>query len=113
MTDKRTEKELAELKAKVAELERASQGVDFAASDRAAAEWRDQMHQASEARMSNAGAWTREDYHNFRAAVPGDTCRDLVQHGTVQSPSGAGASGTIEKVSSNPGLPSSNTGWRD
>jgi hypothetical protein len=41
--------------------------------------------------------------------------RDLVAHGTVQSPSGAGASGTVSKVSANPGgIPGSNTsGWRD
>ena len=80
-------------------------------SEREAREWADQMHQLREGRMSQFSAFSREDLRAMEAACPSDTVRDLVQHGTVQSPSGAGVSGTITRVSNNPGI--GGTGWRD
>jgi hypothetical protein len=44
-------------------------------------------------------------------AVPDHVVKDIVSRGTIPGPSGAGASGTITRVSSNPGIPGSNTGW--
>jgi hypothetical protein len=101
--------ELADLKREVAQLKRDAQPTDWAAMERAAAEWRNQMHQQSEARMSRAGNFSREDLRKFEEATPAETCRDLREHGVVQSPSGAGVSGTITSVSRNPGL---GTGWQ-
>jgi hypothetical protein len=104
--------ELANLKRELAEVRAAMRPLDPKALEREAAEWRNRMHQAAENRMSRANAFSPEDLRAMDAAVPADMCRDLVRHGTVQSPSAAGSSGMITKVSSNAGLPGSNTGWR-
>jgi hypothetical protein len=111
--------ELAELKAaqaqmaaRIAELEaKEKPPKSLAELDREAALWRDEMHQASEARMSRFSNFSREQLRAFEAATPPDTCRDLVQHGTVQSPSAAGTSGVITSVSRNPGF--GGNGWRE
>jgi hypothetical protein len=79
--------------------------------EREAAEWRDKMHQASEARMSRASAFSHDQIAAMQAAAPPDTINDLVTHGVVREPSAAGSSGLVTKVSANPGLPGS-TGWR-
>jgi hypothetical protein len=104
------DEELAALRARIEQLEKANKPLDWAALDREAALWRDQMHQASEARMARFSNFSREDLRAFEAATPTETCRDLWQHGTTPSPSGAGVSGQVTKVSRNAGLPGSNTG---
>jgi hypothetical protein len=53
-----------------------------------------------------------EDLRAMEAACSTNDLRDIVRHGTIRSPSGAGTRGQITKVSSNPGIPGSNTGWR-
>jgi hypothetical protein len=45
-------------------------------------------------------------------AVPDHVMRDIARHGTIPGPSVAGASGTVTKVSTSPGLPGTTTGWR-
>jgi hypothetical protein len=102
--------EIADLKRELSKL-KAAQPIDHKALEREAAAWRDQMHQMSEARMAQASAFSREQIAAMDAAAPPEMCRDLVQHGTVQSPSAAGTAGTITKVSSSPGVPGSNAGW--
>jgi hypothetical protein len=107
MTDK---DEIAALKARVEELEARAKPSPPRDLEREAREWADQMHQAREARMSQASAFSREDLRAFEAACSTADLRDIVQHGTIPGPSGAGASGQITKVSNSPGLPGSNTG---
>jgi hypothetical protein len=102
--------ELSELRARIAELERAKPAP--MPDEAAAAKWRNEMHQAAENRMARANAFSHEDLRAMEAATPADTCRDLWQHGRTPGPSAAGTSGMITKVSSNAGLPGSNTGWR-
>jgi hypothetical protein len=104
--------EIADLKRELAQVKAAMKPLDPAALEREARAWRNQMHQAAENRMTHASAFSAADLAAMDAAVPADMCRDLVRHGVVQGPSAAGSSGTITKVSSNAGLPGSNTGWR-
>jgi hypothetical protein len=101
--------EIAALRRELAQV-KAAQPLDRATLEREAAEWRDKMHQMSETRMSHASAFSREQLAAMEAATPRDMIHDLVRHGVVQSPSAAGSSGQVTKVSSNPGLPGSNTG---
>jgi hypothetical protein len=109
-----TDDEISDLKRELAEVKAAMKPLDPSALEREAKEWASEMHALSEARMSNAGAFTLEELRAFEAAAPRSVVQDLVAHGTIPGPSGAGTSGTITKVSSSPGLPGSNTGgWRD
>src|SRR5215469_14142759 len=96
--------EIADIRRELAQLKAAMQPLDPAALEREARAWRNQMHQAAESRMTHASAFSPEDLRAMDAAVPADMCRDLVRHGTVQSPSAAGSSGTATKVSSSPGI---------
>jgi hypothetical protein len=83
---------------------------DPTVSVRAVEEYRARIHAAAEARMSRASAFSNEDLRAMEAAAPASVVKDLVAHGTIQGPSGAGASGLITNVSVNPGLPGTNTG---
>jgi hypothetical protein len=106
--------EIAALKARVAELERANKPpLEGKAMEQAVKEHMDRLHRAAEARMSRASAFSADQIAAFDAAAPRAVVEDLRRHGTVQSPSAAGSSGLTTKVSSNAGIPGSNTGWRD
>ena len=71
------------------------------------AEWIDQMHQMRERRMSMA---TPPSVVRDWNVIPDHIVRGVVQDRHAPTgPSGAGASGQVTKVSSNPGLPGS--GW--
>ena len=76
--------------------------------------WRDQMHALAERRASSSG-FSRADLEAFEQACPTSTIRAIAcrDNRAPTGPSGqAGASGQVTKVSSNPGLPGSNTsGW--
>jgi hypothetical protein len=112
MTDK---DELAELKARVAELEAKAKPPESIDWERRIAEHRDEMHQAAERCAAN---WWRPDREQLRAmdaAVSPADCADLASHGTVQNRSVAGVSGTVSSVHPNAGLAGSHrgTGWRE
>jgi hypothetical protein len=64
-------------------------------SDREADEWRQQMHALHEARMSNAGAFSASDLRAMEAATPTAVIRDIVRHGGISEPSGAGEGGEV------------------
>jgi hypothetical protein len=107
--------ELAALKARVAqlELERASKAVSAEDNERSTAEWRDQVHKWREAR---ANSWTLppENLREMEKACSTSDIQDLVRHGRVQSPSGAGASGVVTgvRVGGGPsGVAGDGTGW--
>jgi hypothetical protein len=87
------EDELAALKARVAELERAKKPPDFATLEREAAEWRDKMHQLSEQRMSRASNFSREDLRAMEAACSTADVQDIVMRD--RAPSGPSAQGVI------------------
>jgi hypothetical protein len=104
---------VAELERELAKVKAAIKPYDSAAMQRVMARLSDENHQAAEARMSRASAFSRADLAAMDAACPADTIRDLVSHSTIPGPSTAGGGGQVSKVSSNPGIPGSNTGWRD
>jgi hypothetical protein len=108
---KENDREIEELRREVAALKAALKRPDPAALEREARAWRAEMHALAEKRAAGFGGFSREDLRAMAAACPPDTVRDLVSHGTVQRPSGDGASGQVTKVSSSPGLPGSGTGW--
>jgi hypothetical protein len=101
MTDAKKD-ELSELKARVAELERAAAPPKPYIDD-----WVPPPHPID--RVSMSPATMRE----FAEAVPTSLIRDVVRDNRApQGPSSAGASGQLTKTSSNPGIPGSNTsGW--
>jgi hypothetical protein len=77
------------------------------------AEWIDRMHQMRERRMNFASNFHPDDIRAMEAACPTSAVKDIVAHGHIPSPSGmAGASGQVTRVSSNPGIPGSGTGWQ-
>jgi hypothetical protein len=100
--------EIAELKARMAELEKAAKPVRMP-TDAEVAAFRDEMHQLRERRMSHFSAFSREDLAAMEAACSTSDIRDLVAHGTIRGPSADGVSGTVVKVSANAGL--GGTGW--
>jgi hypothetical protein len=111
MTDS---EKLAALEAEVAALKKAVAPTSGYPTEREIAEWKDQMHQASERRMANAYSWSREELAAFDKAAGGTKAvQDIASHGTVQRPSAAGVSGTLTSTHSSPGLPGSTrgTGW--
>ena len=88
--------------------------IDHAAASR----WRDKMHQLSEERALRQAKsmFSRAELAAFQAAAPDDVCREIAMRDcrAPTSPSQAGASGRVERVSTNAGLIGSNTtGWRD
>jgi hypothetical protein len=96
------ERDLAELKGKIDP----PKGKSNPMSD---AEWRDQMHQLAEKRMSMA---TPPSVVRDWAVIPEDIVRGIVQDRHAPTgPSSAGASGTVGRVSSNPGIAGS--GWSE
>src|SRR5215472_6830038 len=74
------------------------------------AEWIDEMHQMRERRMSMA---TPPSVVRDLTVLDNATCRDLVQHGTVQSPSMAGTSGQVTSVHPGGGAAVNTTGSVD
>ena len=80
----------------------------------AAAKWADEMREMAERRAS-AYPFSRKQLAVFAEAADDATCRGIVRDNRApMGPSSAGTSGTVSKVSSNPGLPGSNTsGWRE
>jgi len=108
MSDK---SELAALKREVAELKAAVQPKPQPSredQERATAKWIDEMHQMREGRMSFA---TPPSVIRDWNVLDNATVRDLVQHGTVQSPSMAGTTGAVSGVHRHDGAPSSTPGW--
>ena len=107
MTDT-SKDEIAALKAEVDKLKAS---LAPALDDRAAVgAWRDQMRAASEARASVMHPSVVRDM----AVIPDDVVRAVALRDSraPQGPSSAGASGQVTRVSSNPGIPGSNTsGW--
>jgi len=97
--------ELAALKARVDELERAAKPPEpfKPMSD---GEWRDMIHRGREAQMSRVPV-SPEILRDMAAACPDHVVKDIVAHGTMQSPSQAGTSGQVTVVRGAPG-----TGWQ-
>jgi len=104
-----TKEEVAQLKAEVAALKAAQappkSREEIEADCRA---FQDEMHQLRERQMSNIPT-PPEQLRAYAAACPPGTAHDLWRHGTVQSPSQAGASGQVTRTSTAPGIPGS--GW--
>jgi hypothetical protein len=105
--------EIDDLKRELAQVKAAMKPHDPAAMEREVREWRDKVHKMREAHMAHASNFSNEDLRAMEAACSTRDIQDIVKHGTIPSPSGAGVSGQITKISSNPGIPGSNTGWRD
>jgi hypothetical protein len=107
-----TDKEkLAALERKVAALE-AAQPAKAKSREELDAEcraWQDEVHKMRERQMSQVPV-SPELLRAYEAACPPGTAQDLRAHGTVQSPSQAGASGQVTKASTAPGIPGS--GWQ-
>jgi hypothetical protein len=99
--------ELAELKRELAALKSALKPANPAAFERELAEWKEKMHEVAEARAARFGGFSPEDLRAMNAAAPADVVSDLVSHGTVPGPSGAGKVSGQVKVSSG----GSGTGW--
>jgi hypothetical protein len=72
--------EIDELRSKVNALERQISGADVL-SEKDIARHRDELHQASERRMSLAHAFSRADLAAMRAAAPDDVCKGIVADG--------------------------------
>jgi hypothetical protein len=108
MTDKR----IAALEAETAAL-KASQPtpIDPAAEGK----WRDQMREIAERRASQGALshFSPAELAAFQSAAPDDVCREIAMRDcrAPTSPSQAGASGQVTKVSSNAGLARNTTGW--
>jgi hypothetical protein len=68
-------------------------------------------HEIKRARARGAAEWEIDAIRN----LPTDLIRDIVRdhQNEPRGPSQAGATGQVTKVSSNAGLPGSNTGWRE
>ena len=103
-----TKDEIAALKAEVAALKARAAPPTREALEVDARAFQDEMHKMRERQMSNIPV-SPELLRAYEAACPTSVAQDLVRHGTVQSPSQAGASGQVTKVSSSPGIPGS--GW--
>ena len=72
--------ELAALKARVAELERAAKPApapSLEERERADAKWRDEMHQMRERRMNLASNFHPDDLRAMEAAAPTDLVRNI------------------------------------
>src|SRR6516162_4375540 len=108
MTDK--DNELAALKKEVQELKASIKKPppDMATMERELREYQNKLHQAREAQMSRASAFTAADYRAFEAACSTKDLQDIVRHGTVPGPSAIGASGP--KVDPAPAAPNK-SGW--
>jgi hypothetical protein len=106
------ENKIAQMEADLAKLKAnaAPEPYDAAAMLR----WKDEQHANAERRASRHNPFSRDQLASMNAACSASDIQDIVRHGTVQSPSQAGATGQLTKVSSNAGIIGSNTtGWRD
>ena len=108
------EEELVALRARIEQLEKANKPLDWAALDREAALWKDQMHQASETRMSRASAFSREDLAAMEAATPTSTVQEIAMRDN-RAPTGPSSEGVIpsSQLLSNVRVGGGGTGWRD
>jgi hypothetical protein len=106
MTDQK--EEIAALKKKVEELETKVSPPKSTFVPMTDAEHRDWVHQMQERRMSMA---TPPSVIRDWNVLDNATCKDLWQHGTVQSPSMAGASGQVTGVRLGGNAPSSTPGY--
>jgi hypothetical protein len=110
-----TDKQIADLQAQIDRLT-AQQPTPI--DHDAAARWRDRQREIAD-RRDLAGAksmYSRAELAAFQAAAPDDVCREIALRDcrAPTSPSQAGASGRVERVSTNAGIVGSNTsGWRD
>jgi hypothetical protein len=106
--------EIAEIKAELERVKTAMRPADPAAMEKEIAAWRDQMHQASESRMANASAFSREDLAAMERAVPTETVQAIAMR-DARAPSGPSAQGIIPSSQplSNIRTGGSGTGWRD
>jgi hypothetical protein len=103
--------ELAELKAKVAALEAKSTPapVDPRETERRIAEWQNEVHQMRERRMALASNFHPDDLRAMEAACPTSAIKDIVSHGTVQSP-GYGHRAQASRAEPSP---SATPGWQE
>jgi hypothetical protein len=102
--------DIAELKRKLVMLEERVKPPPIP-SEQEAKEWAAKMHASAEARASYVSP---EIYREWNV-IPDDVVKGIAMrdcHAPL-GPSGAGASGKVERVSTNPGLIGSNTtGWQ-
>jgi hypothetical protein len=86
--------------------------IDPAALEREAKEWADKMHQAAEARMSHASAFSREDLAAMERATPTSTVQAIAMR-DARAPFGPSAQGVIPSSQplSNIRTGGSGTGW--
>jgi hypothetical protein len=105
--------ELAALKKKVEELEAKVSPPKSTFVPMSDAEWIDKMHQMRERRMNFASAFHPDDLRAMEAACPTSAVKDIVAHGTVQSPSMSGTSGAVTGVHLGGNAPSSTPGYVD
>jgi hypothetical protein len=114
MTDAKDE--IAALRKRVEELEAKGKPAPEIDWEKRIAEHMNEVHQMREGRMALASNFHADDLRAMEAAAPtlivkGIALRDAR---APTGPSSAGTSGQVSRVSSNPGLPGSNTsGWVD
>ena len=110
-----TEDELAALRREVSELKAtinkpAPAPIDW---DRRIAEHNAQLHQMRERRMAHASNFHPDDLRAMEAACPTSAVKDIVAHGTVQSPSMSGTSGAVTGVHLGGNAPVNTSGYVD
>jgi hypothetical protein len=105
-----TDDQIAALKREVAELKSAL--MPTTGDDRAAAEWREEMRRAQEARMGQAYTWSREELRAMEQACPADVAQDIVRRGGIPERSAAGAAGEVSGVHGPSGVYPNTSGWR-
>jgi hypothetical protein len=111
MTTKQ-DQQIEDLKREVAELRHAVRGVNHG-SDAEIAAWREEMHRASEARMSRVQNFTAEQLREMDAACPPSAMQDIITKGAApRPPSADGVSGQLTRAHPSPGLAGSH-GWQN
>jgi hypothetical protein len=106
--------EQAQLAKRIAELEQPKRPPTMAELDREAAIWRDEMHRASEARMSRASNFSREDLRAMEAACSTRDVQDIVMRD--RAPAGPSSEGVIpssQQVSNVRLGGGGSSGWRN
>ena len=81
--------------------------------ERATAEWINEMHQMREGRMAHASNFHPDDLRAMEAACPTSAVKDIVAHGTVQSPSMSGTAGQVTGVHLGGNAPVNTSGYVD
>jgi hypothetical protein len=113
MTDSKDE--IAELRRELAQIKSTMQPLTGKDMERAVAEHIDAMHQAAEARMSRASAFSREDLQAMERATPTAMVQEIAMRDNraPRGPSGEGiipsSQGPLSAVRTGGG----GTGWRD